>query len=99
MIPEAYERLLLDALEGDASLFARADEVEAAWSICDPILEEWQNSDKPDPLHLRAGFWGPEESTNGWPTKAASGSISAPCCIRTKPVAEFARIQIGLSRI
>jgi glucose-6-phosphate 1-dehydrogenase len=63
VIPEAYERLLLDALEGDASLFARADEVEAAWSICDPILEEWQRSKEP-PLHIyEPGLWGPEEST------------------------------------
>jgi glucose-6-phosphate 1-dehydrogenase len=63
MIPEAYERLLLDALEGDASLFARADEVEASWAICDPILEEWQRSDKPL-LHIyEPGLWGPEEST------------------------------------
>jgi len=61
-IPEAYERLLLDALEGDASLFARADEVEAAWAICDPILDEWQRSDKP-PLYIyEPGMWGPEES-------------------------------------
>jgi len=64
-IPEAYERLLLDALEGDASLFARADEVEAAWAICDPILEEWQRGDQPK-LHLyEPGLWGPTEST-GW---------------------------------
>src|SRR3954462_6996162 len=63
MIPEAYERLLLDALEGDASLFARADEVEASWAICDPILEEWQRSDEP-PLYIyESGLWGPEEST------------------------------------
>jgi glucose-6-phosphate 1-dehydrogenase len=63
MIPEAYERLLLDALEGDASLFARADEVEASWAICDPILEEWQRSDRP-PLHIyEPSLWGPEEST------------------------------------
>jgi glucose-6-phosphate 1-dehydrogenase len=63
MIPEAYERLLLDALEGDASLFARADEVEAAWAICDPILDEWQRSGRP-PLHIyEPALWGPEEST------------------------------------
>src|SRR3954452_9742240 len=63
MIPEAYERLLLDALEGDASLFARADEVEASWAICDPILAEWQRSDKP-PLHIyEPSLWGPEDST------------------------------------
>ena len=64
MIPEAYERLLLDALEGDASLFARADEVEASWAICDPILDEWQRSDKPA-LHIyEPSLWGPEESTH-----------------------------------
>jgi glucose-6-phosphate 1-dehydrogenase len=63
MIPEAYERLLLDALEGDASLFARADEVEASWAICDPILGEWQRSDRPA-LHVyEPSLWGPEEST------------------------------------
>jgi glucose-6-phosphate 1-dehydrogenase len=62
VIPEAYERLLLDALEGDASLFARADEVEAAWAICDPILEEWQRSDKPTLLVYEPGLWGPELS-------------------------------------
>jgi glucose-6-phosphate 1-dehydrogenase len=61
-MPEAYERLLLDALEGDASLFARADEVEAAWSICDPILDEWKTSDNP-PLYIyEPGLWGPEAS-------------------------------------
>jgi glucose-6-phosphate 1-dehydrogenase len=62
-MPEAYERLLLDALEGDASLFARADEVEAAWSICDPILEEWARNDRPPMLTYEPGFWGPAEST------------------------------------
>jgi glucose-6-phosphate 1-dehydrogenase len=61
-IPEAYERLLLDALEGDASLFARADEVEAAWAICDPILEAWQKHDEPTLLTYEPGCWGPLES-------------------------------------
>jgi glucose-6-phosphate 1-dehydrogenase len=61
MMPDAYERLLLDALEGDASLFARADEVEAAWAICDPILNEWQRSNDP-PLYIyESGGWGPPE--------------------------------------
>jgi glucose-6-phosphate 1-dehydrogenase len=68
-IPEAYERLLLDALEGDASLFARADEVEAAWAICDPILEEWQRSDKPVLYIYEPGLWGPEESTEWMATQ------------------------------
>ena len=60
-MPEAYERLLLDALEGDASLFARADEVEAAWRICDPILNAWQSSDRPTLFMYDPGFWGPDE--------------------------------------
>ncbi|QDS99879.1 glucose-6-phosphate dehydrogenase [Adhaeretor mobilis] len=62
-MPEAYERLLLDALEGDASLFARADEVEAAWKIIDPVLEGWKSSDKPTLYMYDPGFWGPDECT------------------------------------
>lgn len=62
-MPEAYERLLLDALEGDASLFARADEVEAAWSICDPILKHWQEQHQPPVYPYEQGLWGPAESS------------------------------------
>jgi glucose-6-phosphate 1-dehydrogenase len=61
-MPEAYERLLLDALEGDASLFARADEVEAAWRICDPIIKAWQEADAPPLLTYERGEWGPPDS-------------------------------------
>ena len=43
--PEAYERLIMDAMRGDATLFTRDDEVEAQWRICDPILQAWSNSD------------------------------------------------------
>jgi glucose-6-phosphate 1-dehydrogenase len=39
--PESYERLLLDTMTGDASLFTRADEVETAWGLIDPIIEAW----------------------------------------------------------
>ena len=46
-IPEAYERLLLDALQGDASLFTRADEVETAWSLIDPVIREWEENQSP----------------------------------------------------
>ena len=60
-MPEAYERLLLDSLEGDASLFARADEVEAAWAICDLILDEWQRNDEPPLQIYEPGLWGPPE--------------------------------------
>jgi glucose-6-phosphate 1-dehydrogenase len=66
-MPEAYERLLLDALEGDASLFARSDEVEAAWEICDPILDEWQKSDEPPLYTYDSGYWGPDAAAD-WMT-------------------------------
>jgi glucose-6-phosphate 1-dehydrogenase len=61
-IPDAYQRLLLDTLQGDASLFARADEAEAAWSIIDPILEVWKKSSEPKLAVYEPGGWGPEES-------------------------------------
>ncbi|MCC6493468.1 MAG: glucose-6-phosphate dehydrogenase [Pirellulales bacterium] len=61
-VPGAYERLLLDALEGDASLFARADEVEAAWKVCDPIIAAWQEGKTPPLLRYEPGNWGPEAS-------------------------------------
>jgi glucose-6-phosphate 1-dehydrogenase len=59
--PEAYERLILDAMRGDASLFTRNDEVEAQWSIYDPVLEAWQNSSEA-PAQYLAGTDGPEEA-------------------------------------
>jgi glucose-6-phosphate 1-dehydrogenase len=63
-IPDSYQRLLLDALEGDASLFARADEVEAAWAICDPIQHRWDNNERPTLFEYEPGYWGPTESTD-----------------------------------
>jgi glucose-6-phosphate 1-dehydrogenase len=58
--PEAYETLLLDAMLGDASLFTRADEVEAAWSIVSPIVDAWIDGPAPDFPDYAAGTWGPE---------------------------------------
>jgi glucose-6-phosphate 1-dehydrogenase len=58
--PEAYERLILDTMRGDPTLFARDDEVEAAWRIVDPILEAWSNDTKPIPQY-KAGSSGPGE--------------------------------------
>ncbi|MFH1476039.1 MAG: glucose-6-phosphate dehydrogenase [Verrucomicrobiota bacterium] len=57
--PEAYERLLLDAMLGDATLFTRADEVETAWSRIMPILEGWKESPPKDFPDYEAGTWGP----------------------------------------
>jgi glucose-6-phosphate 1-dehydrogenase len=62
-LPEAYQRLLLDALAGDASLFARADEVELAWGIIDPIVAAWQKRAQPQLCTYETGLWGPDEST------------------------------------
>jgi glucose-6-phosphate 1-dehydrogenase len=61
--PEAYERLLLDAMSGDATLFARRDEVEEAWAFIDPIEETWQaKENQPGLFMYPAGSWGPEEA-------------------------------------
>ena len=59
--PEAYERLLLDALVGDATLFIRTDEVEQAWRIVDPLLQAWEKDDVPVAKY-EAGTWGPQEA-------------------------------------
>jgi glucose-6-phosphate 1-dehydrogenase len=60
--PEAYERLLLDVMAGDATLFMRRDAVEAAWRFVMPILERWaEQRDAPVPTYA-AGEWGPDEA-------------------------------------
>jgi len=59
--PEAYERLILDAMRGDATLFTRNDEVEAQWRIIDPILEGWEQDERPLPTYP-AGSQGPDEA-------------------------------------
>jgi len=61
-IPEAYERLLLDALQGDASLFTREDEVETAWSLIDPVLQAWETHQSPPLAFYAPGSWGPREA-------------------------------------
>ena len=60
--PEAYERLLLEAIAGDATLFIRRDEVEAAWSIVDPIREAWAGQPLNGKEFYPAGTWGPVAS-------------------------------------
>jgi glucose-6-phosphate 1-dehydrogenase len=59
--PEAYERLILDAMRGDATLFTRNDEVDAQWSIIDPILKAWDAGDPPM-AEYEAGTPGPAEA-------------------------------------
>jgi glucose-6-phosphate 1-dehydrogenase len=60
--PEAYETLLLDVIRADATLFMRADQVEAAWAVVEPILEDWQEQPPLDFPNYAAGTWGPEEA-------------------------------------
>ena len=59
--PEAYERLILDVMRGDATLFTRGDEVEAQWAVCDPIVRAWESTPGPLPQYP-AGSQGPAEA-------------------------------------
>jgi len=60
-LPDAYERLLLDALKGDAALFARNDGIENSWRLVDPIMSGWSTDPEASPLHTYPrGSWGPE---------------------------------------
>ncbi len=61
-IPEAYERLLLDALNGDPSLYTRADSIELAWALVDPILQGWERPEALPLLTYQPGTWGPPEA-------------------------------------
>jgi glucose-6-phosphate 1-dehydrogenase len=58
-VPEAYERLLLDVMRGDSTLFTRSDELEAAWQFVDPVLQRWKRKDHQPELYP-AGSWGPK---------------------------------------
>ena len=60
--PDAYERLLLDAMLGDATLFTRRDEVEAAWAFVTPVVEGWARSEASRFPNHEAGTWGPDEA-------------------------------------
>jgi glucose-6-phosphate 1-dehydrogenase len=59
-LPDAYQTLILDVMEGDQTLFVRADEVEASWKLWDPLLE-----DRPEPYRYLAGTWGPAALDQG----------------------------------
>lgn len=61
-IPEAYERLLMDAMNGDPSLFIRADQAELAWELIDPIIEGWDSDQAPPIAFYEPGSFGPIEA-------------------------------------
>jgi len=92
--PEAYETLLLDVMEGDATLFMRADQSEAAWSVIAPILDVWENVKSTDFPNYPAGNWGPEEADiliaqdgNTWivPTLLQCREDTSVCRVTTEP--------------
>ena len=58
--PEAYETLLSDVIRRDATLFMRADQVEASWSVLMPILDAWENSKPTGFPNYKSGTWGPK---------------------------------------
>ncbi len=81
-VPEAYERLLLDCMKGDPTLYARGDSVEAAWSFIDPILEAWEK-EADHPLYgYPSGSWGPDEADRLF--KPEGGSWHNPAPVQTK---------------
>ena len=61
-LPEAYERLLIDVMNGDQTLFPHIDEVEESWRFVDKILEGWGNQSKPQFPNYNSGSWGPKEA-------------------------------------
>jgi len=61
-LPDAYERLLLDAMNGDPTLYSRADAVEASWEFIDPILQVWEDNPDINLYGYAAGTWGPKET-------------------------------------
>ncbi|NPV75528.1 MAG: glucose-6-phosphate dehydrogenase [Anaerolineae bacterium] len=63
-LPEAYERLLLDALNGDASLFIRSDQTEISWAIIDPFIHAWESPEAPPLAIYEPGSLGPVEADN-----------------------------------
>ncbi|MEW6045504.1 MAG: glucose-6-phosphate dehydrogenase [Bacillota bacterium] len=96
--PEAYERLLLDAIRGDGTHFTRWDEVELAWQFVDPIAEAWADSPAAFPNYA-AGTWGPQEAWRvpqqdgfgWWPPQVEARDVeatNAPVPVRSGTAAE-----------
>jgi glucose-6-phosphate 1-dehydrogenase len=100
--PDAYETLILDALQGDASLFTRADEVEEAWDIVDPVISGWADLPAPDFPNYEAWHVGPQRGgqapgprrpplaavlTGRCPSSITSGSANPSCAGRRERTA------------
>jgi len=90
-LPDAYERLLLDALSGDCSLFMREDEIEQAWSIIDPLTRAQEDPAAPPPEIYPAASWGPASADQllardgrSWVLKTVSETAAAPGAVLEK---------------
>jgi glucose-6-phosphate 1-dehydrogenase len=97
-VPEAYETLLLDVMRGDATLFMRADQVEAAWSVVEPILEGWAKKPPRGFPNYAAGTWGPEAAEEllardgrAWFVPTAQDTTPIPEARVDQPAARTAR--------
>jgi glucose-6-phosphate 1-dehydrogenase len=77
-LPEAYERLLLDVLNGDPTLYARNDAVEACWRYISPILNLWSTDNKIGLYGYNSGTWGPEEANSLFENKNQSWHNPCP---------------------
>jgi glucose-6-phosphate 1-dehydrogenase len=81
-LPDAYERLLLDAIKGDASLFTRSDNIEGAWRLIDPILTGWSSSPDAPPLSTYPrGSWGPASSDELLAREHHTWQMGCLCCV------------------
>jgi glucose-6-phosphate 1-dehydrogenase len=85
--PDAHETLLWDVMKNDATLFMRADQVEAAWRLLMPVLEVWKTAPPSDFPNYAADTWGPEDTQgllvqqgHRWPLPTASVRPDAPPC-------------------
>ena len=72
--PDDYERILLDMVRGDLTLFVREDTIEEMWGVVDPINERWESNPPPDFPNYQAGTWGPPGRKRSCSRKAGLGS-------------------------
>jgi glucose-6-phosphate 1-dehydrogenase len=81
-LPDAYERLLLDAIKGDASLFTRSDNIEGAWRLIDPILKGWASSPDAPPLSsYPRDSWGPASAVELLAREHHTWQMGCLCCV------------------
>ena len=97
-IPDAYERLLLDVLTGDPSLFPRSDGIDLAWRLIDPILQGWDSPQAPPLYQYDPGSWVPWKSTRSCSAMAAFGASGVPAARKKVSVIERFPSRLMLAR-